>query len=131
MNNENLEKIKQLCDVEVPYNEVCSIHANALGEIQEAAECMAREIERFETADVLSDEVALKNTKYIEELEAEITQLKAELEKRPKVVRCVECKVLEDDIESDESGGFCHYIRKYCSPEDFCSHAQHKESEEK
>jgi vacuolar-type H+-ATPase subunit I/STV1 len=48
MNNENLEKIKQLCDVEVPYNEVCSIHANALGEIQEAAERMAREIERLE-----------------------------------------------------------------------------------
>lgn len=77
MNNENLEKIKQLCDVEVPYNEVCSIHANALGEIQEAAERMAEEIETKDGALTF----AL----------LEVARLKAELEKREEVVRCEDC----------------------------------------
>lgn len=46
----DLEIIKQLCDVDVPYNEVCSIEANALGEIQEAATRMANRIAELEQA---------------------------------------------------------------------------------
>ena len=84
------------------------------------------EVERLNT--LLNEEIIRANVleRCVEEREAEIARLKAELEKRLKVVRCVECKVLEDDIESDESGGFCHYIRKYCSPEDFCSRGAEK-----
>jgi hypothetical protein len=85
MNNENLEKIKQLCDVEVPYNEVCSIHANALGEIQDAAERMAAEIERLKKHEETSNYLLGSAKDHID-------RLKAELEKRPEVVRCGECK---------------------------------------
>jgi hypothetical protein len=130
MNNENLEKIKQLCDVEVPYNEVCSIHANALGEIQEAAERMAAEI--TQTKNVAHDfEIGF------EDAQKEIARIKAELEKRPEVVRCGECK-------KKDLGFTCPLV---CAnavikaktkvenfilfvDNDFCSAGQRRESEE-
>lgn len=91
--------------------------------IIDAAERMAAEIERLETADVLSDEVALKNTKYIEELEAEITQLKAELEKRPEI-SCENCKY-------QTKSQICYKTGLFIIDQKFiCSYGQRRESEE-
>lgn len=153
--SEDLEKIKQLCDVEVPYNEVCSIHANALGEIQEAAERMAAEIARLKAelekfqlvATSCNDEANISQiTRMVNRaigegregegsdlywaqcwcLLREIKHLKAELEKRPEVVRCGECEHKEwcrKSINKDGHGDMC--------PLSFCSCGQRRESEGK
>lgn len=139
MNNENLEKIKQLCDVEVPYNEVCSIHANALGEIQEAAGRMAAEIERLlnnivedqnEMARLRRETISLmidRDTKT-----DEIARIKAELEKRPKIVDCGECykNGNKDEcpfawVKANNHTGIILY-----DSTSFCSYGEHRESEE-
>jgi len=137
--NEDAKKIKELLDdgcFDCCTNQY-PVSRDSVKEVWAIAERMAAEIERLETADVLSDEVALKNTKYIEELEAEITQLKAELEKRPEVVRCGECK-------KKDLGFTCPLICANAvikaktktenfivfDDNDFCSAGQRRESEE-
>lgn len=124
MNNENLEKIKQLCDVEVPYNEVCSIHANALGEIQEAAERMAAEIERLEnklreySCQIKNFQFELEKVHY--EKDKEIARLKADNADLLKgLVECGECR-FKDNCD----------IPRAVQTRIFCSLGQRRESEE-
>jgi uncharacterized small protein (DUF1192 family) len=134
--NENLEKIKQLCDVEVPYNEVCSIHANALGEIQEAAGRMAAEIERLKnklreySCQIKNFQFELEKVHY--EKDKEIARIKAELEKRPKIVDCGECykNGNKDEcpfawVKANNHTGIILY-----DSTSFCSYGEHRESEE-
>lgn len=81
--NEYLEKIKELLDdgcFDCCTNQY-PVSRDSVKEVWAIAERMAAEIERLTTADVLSDEAAIATTKYIEELEADVTRLKAELEK--------------------------------------------------
>lgn len=99
-----------------------------------AAERMAAEIEKKEK--IIQDQFNIINRyqatimpmvdKNYEDFQREIARLKAELEKRPEVVRCVECKHKEwcrKSINKDGHGDMC--------PLSFCSAGQSRESEEK
>lgn len=62
---------------------------------------------------------------------ADITALKAEVEKRPEVVRCGECKNYEwEDDESNVVGHVCELTGDSKNGDDFCSQGQRRESEE-
>ncbi len=98
-----------------------------------AAERMAAEIEKKEK--IIQDQFNIINRyqatimpmvdKNYEDFQREIARIKAELEKRPDVVRCGECDFKEwcrKSINKDGHGDMC--------PLSFCSHGQRRESEE-
>ena len=63
----------------------------------------------------------------ITELKKEIACLKAELEKRPEIIRCGEC----DNLIINDDGKYCGIAidaKRTCN--DFCSRGQRRESEE-
>lgn len=87
--------------------------------INEAAERMAAEIEQ------LKEEVNETQTVYYSVLK-DNTRLKAELEKRPEIIRCGEC----DNLIINDDGKYCGIAidaKRTCN--DFCSRGQRRESE--
>lgn len=112
--NKDLEKIKEnailLLQLDPECSEACDLMDECQKEIIVAAERMATYIEH--------------QKKMINNLGVEIARLKAELEKRPEVVRCGECKHKEwcrKSINKDGHGDMC--------PLSFCSAGQRRESE--
>ncbi len=91
----------------------------------QTAERMAAEIEHLNT--LLNEESIRANVleRCVEEREAEIACLKDELEKRPQVVRCVECSKHKQPscpwhralIMSDPNEAFCSYGKRSESEE--------------
>lgn len=131
--NKDLEIIKELCDVEVPYDEVCSIYANALSEIQAAAVRMAEEIEQ-------QKECKENNYDRLIEAQDEISRLKAALASKPDVVRCGECRRRNMLFQCpiSEANALIKQLEKVPSKKPFieltddcfCSNGERRESEE-
>lgn len=95
-------------------------------------------VEIFKHAEIMAEQIKIKDGALTFAL-LEVDRLKAELGKRPETIQCGECKhwhpiePLENNYSPMRPQGPC-MIRKdntYFYENDFCSHGQHRESEEK
>ena len=91
-------------------------------EVIAAAERMSAEIERLKNEVNETQVVYYSVLKESKQYRNEAVRLKAELEKRPEVVRCGECKY--------RGTGCCPFLEGD-EPDEFCSRGKRKESEEK
>lgn len=118
--NKDLEIIKKYRD-KAAKHVITGVVLDCLNVIEAAAERMAAEIGRLKT----QGKVACELFDELKISQKENFDLKAELEKRPEVVRCGECNFkawCRKSINKDGHGDMC--------PLSFCSVGHRRESEE-
>lgn len=101
----------------------------------EAEYAMISKMSDADKMDLISRLLRVNNNLFLDN--TELKKNKAELEKRPEVVRCVECCSIQHEYSQDEDGRIiaellvCGMSGRPIGDSDFCSMGQRKESEEK